>query len=203
VKRTVRGRRGWQTVLDRLQPEEAARVLRSLLEGHPQFVPQAEALARAAVGDVDVEAVADEVEQALPDLDLDDLNERAGRTRWGYVEPTEAAWELLGEAVQPFLDEMKRRIALGFEPATVATCEGIVLGLYRSRDEGADRVLGWAEDFPAETAGHAVETLARESAPRRRRGWQLPQRFVDQLPEWADLIARAAGRRLPARKERR
>jgi hypothetical protein len=189
-------------VLERLQPDEAARVLRSLLDGHPDLVPQAEALARAAVSDVDVEAVADEVEHAVLDLDFDDLNARAGRTRWGYVEPTEAACELLGEAVNPFLDEMQRRIALGFEPAAVATCQGIVLGLYRCRDQGADRVLGWADDFPAETAAHAVETLARESAAKHR-AWRLPQAFVDQVREWADLIKRAADRRPPAARARR
>jgi hypothetical protein len=178
-------------------------VLRSLLERHPKLVPQAEALARAAVSDVDVEAVAGEIEQAVLDLDLDDLNARAGRTRRGYVEPTEAAWELLGEALDPFLSEMKRRMALGFEAAAVATCQGIVLGLYRCRDEGVDRLLGWAEDFPAETAGQAVEMLASESAGRRRGGWQLPQAFVDRVPEWADLIARAAGRGPPDTKKRR
>lgn len=37
----------------------------------------------------------------------------AGRQGWGYVEPTEAAWELLEGALNPFLDEMRRRVELG------------------------------------------------------------------------------------------
>jgi hypothetical protein len=80
-----------------------------------------------------VETIAEEVAAAVLGLDLDDLNTRAGRTRWGYVEPTEAACELLGEALDPFLEEMKRQIDLGFEPAAVGRCQGIVLGLYRCR----------------------------------------------------------------------
>ncbi len=160
-------------------------MLRSLLEGHPELVREAEELARAVVTDVDVEAIAGEVEDAVLGLDIDDLNTRAGRRRSGYVEPTEAAWEMLGEALDPFLDEMKRQIELGFEPAAVGTCQGIVLGLYRCRDLGSDGLLAWAEDFPAETAAHAVATLAR-------RRWRLPQVFVDQVRDWAHLIERAA-----------
>lgn len=123
--------------------------------------------------DVDTQAVADDVEQAVLGLDIDQLHARAGRTRWGYVEPTDAAWELLGEAIDPFLAEMTRHIELAFEAAAIAQCAGIVLGLHRCRGKNSDEILGWAEDFPAETAGHAVATLARESAARYRRAWRL------------------------------
>ena len=90
-------------------------MLRSLLERHPELIAEAEEIASATVTDVDAHAVAEDVEQAVLDRDLDDLNSRAGRHSWGYVEPTEAAWELLAEAVDPFLDEMKRHVELGFE----------------------------------------------------------------------------------------
>lgn len=77
-----------------LKPAESAVVLRSLLERHPELVAEAGEIARATVSDVDAEAVAEQVERAVVDVDLDDLNSRAGRQSWGYVEPTEAAWEL-------------------------------------------------------------------------------------------------------------
>jgi hypothetical protein len=178
-------------VLSRLQGGEAADVLRALLKRHPELAAEAERLAKSVVTDLDVEAVADDVEQAVLDLDLDDLNERAGRKRWGYVEPTEAAWELLEAAVAPYLDEMRRRIELGLEAAAVAACQGIVSGLYRCQGQTTDKVLGWAEDFPAESAGEAVATLARASAAKHRRTWRLPVAFKEQVPEWADLIDRA------------
>jgi hypothetical protein len=153
---------------------------------------------RAIVAHVDAEAVAEDVEETVLGLDLDDLEARAGRKSWGYVEPTEAAWELLGEAVDPFVDEMKRHIRLGFEAAAIATCAGIVLGLYRCRGENSHQLLGCAEDFPAETAEHAVAALARESSAKHR-AWRLPETIVARVPEWADMIGRAsslaAGRR--------
>src|SRR5207253_468947 len=130
-------------VLARLKPDGGGDVLRSLLERHPELVPEVEEIARATVTDVDANVVAEDVEQAVLDLDIDDLNARAGRKSWGYVEPGDAAWELLEEAIDPFLAEMKRHIELGFEAAATATCAGIVLGLYQCRDKSTDRLLGW------------------------------------------------------------
>jgi hypothetical protein len=39
----------------------------------------------------------------------------AGSHEWGYVEPWEAAWEILKETAEPVLDDMKRHIELGLE----------------------------------------------------------------------------------------
>ena len=95
-------------------------------ERHPELVPEAEEIARATVTDVDADAVAEDVAQAVLDLDTD------------------------------------------------------------------DQVLGWAEDFPAETAGHAVATLARESDARHRRTWRLGDAILDQVPKRAAMIGRAS-----------
>ena len=87
-----------EKLLPKLNPAESAGVLHSLLERHPELVAEAEQIAQATVTDVDAETVAEDVEETILGLDLDDLEARAGRKSWGYVEPTEAAWELLGEA---------------------------------------------------------------------------------------------------------
>ncbi len=66
-------------VLARLTPQEGAGVLRTILERHPELAAEAEEIAKATVTDVDAEAVAEDVEQAVLDLDLSELNSRAGR----------------------------------------------------------------------------------------------------------------------------
>ena len=196
--RTGRQRGRADSVLARLRPEEGANVLRSLLERHPKLVSEAEEIATAAVTNVDPDAVAEDIERVVLDLDIEELNARAGRKSWGYVEPTEAAWEILEEAVEPYFEEMKRQIALGFEAAAEATCAGIVLGLYRCLGKSSDQLLGWAEDFPAEAAANAVTTLTRESKAKHKRCWRLPDSIVAQVPEWAGLIGRASKRASPA-----
>ncbi len=191
------------SVLDCLKPGEAESVLRRLLAAHPDLGAEAEQIARSVLGEVSFESVAEEVEHAVRSLDLDDLNSRAGSHAWGYTEPSEAAWELLGEAVDPFLDDMQRQVELGLEAEALEICKGVVLGLYRLRKgTNGDGLLGWAPDFPAETAAHAVYTWrtggdtrkrVAQRDPRKRPGF--PQDFVEKfVPEWGSLIGRTLSR---------
>jgi hypothetical protein len=165
------------SVLQGLSSEEAASVLKRLLERHPELQSEAKTLAVGVLSDVSFLAVADDVEAAVLQFDYDDLNARAGRHSWGYVEPTEAAWELLEEAVRPFIDDMKRFLKAGLEQQASLSCQGIRLGLYRVRSSGND-ILNWAPDFPGEEAGFVLEVWGEG-------GRQLSRDFVnEQVPEW-------------------
>jgi hypothetical protein len=83
--------------LDQLESAEAAFVLRTLLERHGELRSEAEAIARGMLAEISPFSVADDVENAVLQFDSDDLNTRAGNHSWGYVEPSEAAQELLDE----------------------------------------------------------------------------------------------------------
>ncbi len=182
--------------LDQLTADEAATVLRLLLENRPDLKKDVEALAKSVIGDVSVEDVADAVEDEVRSLDLEDLNSRAGSHAHGYVEPSEAAWELVEEAVAPFLDDIKRRAESGQFDAALATCAGVVLGLYRRRDNDREEFLGWAPDSPDEMAGEAVVTLrkalykAKTARGELKDSARLPAIFHEHAPEWADMLER-------------
>ena len=169
---TRKGRCGGN-VIERLDAAGAAQVLRRLLDRHPELAGEAEELAAAEGCDVDADEIADEVAFAVLESGYEELNARAGRHEWGYTEPAAAAREILEEAVQPFLDDLETRIELGFEQAALEVCQGIVEGLYRTRGRGGDRVLGWAEDYPAEGAAEAVWRLASKRVSRHGRKWRL------------------------------
>ena len=185
------------SVLDRLQPEEAHSVLERLLAAHPELRSEAQQIAKSVLSEVEFECVADDVADALLYLGLDELESRAGAHSWGYTEPSEAAWELLEECVLPFIEDMKRQLELGLDVEALEICKGIVLGLYRVSNEQGDYVLGWAPDFPAETAAHTVATWRdggdKKAAGRGHRKQRVfPPDFVKEfVPEWEDLIGRA------------
>jgi hypothetical protein len=189
-------------MLDQLQSGEAALVLRRLLAGHPELLPEAEEIARCTLGDISFETIASEVEDSIRQLSLDDLDGRAGRHSWGYTEPTEAAWQLLEEAVEPFVEDMKRHSGIGLHEEAFEICKGIVLGLYQCRDAGGDEFLGWAEDFPAEAAGNAVTEWIGASKqgssgnePSRNQALLLRE-FVDKhVPEWQWIYKRVTGKK--------
>lgn len=127
------------SVLDKMAPSELATVLRALLKKHPDLRPEAESIAVEMVSSPSVENIAEDVLDAVTSLGIDSFHERAGKQSWGYVEPTEVAWELLGEAVE---DVMKRRMDLGLHEAAQAICCGIVLGLHKGEGGRARRPLG-------------------------------------------------------------
>jgi hypothetical protein len=135
-------------LLDRLKPGEAATVLRHLLKAHPDLSSEAYEIARSLLRQLEYGDVAAEIEDEIRALDYEDLNARAGGHKWGYVEPSEAAWEILEETVEPVLDDMKRHIELGLEAEALEICKGMVLGLYRLSERQGGDVLGWAPDFP-------------------------------------------------------
>jgi hypothetical protein len=182
--------------LERLKPEEAAGVLRHLLEVHPELASEAEGMARSLLHQVDYEDIAAEVEDEIRALDYEVLNARAGRHEWGYVEPSEAAEEILEETVEPLREDMKRHLELGLEAEALEICKGLVLGCYRLSERAGGDVLGWAPDFPGEAAGYALEVwytgtdAPKSQAARRKKRPPLPPDFLNLVPKWIPLIER-------------
>jgi hypothetical protein len=180
--------RSAKSILDSLEPGEKAEVLEALLRMRPELREDAEKLAHGLLIDVDPDAVADAVEWDVRGLSIDELNGRAGRQRGGYVEPTQAAWDLLGETVEPHAREVKRLLTLGLVEQAVATALGVVAGLYRCRDcEDGDLLLSWAPDFPAEEARTLVKELVKA-------GCEVPaQSLADSAAEWVDWLGSGGG----------
>jgi hypothetical protein len=180
-----RGKGSRGNVLGRLSSAEAASVLHHLLQRHPELQPEAENAATDILSQVSFLTVADDVESAVLQFDYDDLNSRAGRHSWGYVEPSEAAGELLEEAVEPFMEDMKRYLELGLEEQALELCQGILLGLYRVRDGEKNDILGWAPDFPGEAAENAFKAWSHAVAAGESGSRRLPRSFVaEHIPEW-------------------
>src|ERR1700676_2625266 len=105
-------KRSASAMLDRLAGEEAIAVLRQLLETHSELRAEAERIARGLISSQSVAEIAAEISDAMIGVDLDALNGRAGKHAWGYVEPGEAAMELLEEAIQDRVEDMKRRVEM-------------------------------------------------------------------------------------------
>jgi hypothetical protein len=113
------------------------------------------------------------------------LNGRAGyRPGVGYVDPSEAADEILDEALQPFLDDLRRRARLGLQPAAADLAVGILLGLYRCRDGGSESLLEYCPDY-------AIERASGVLAQCRKLGIRLPvAELVDLASAWDTIWRR-------------
>ncbi|MBW3603651.1 MAG: hypothetical protein KY460_01875 [Actinobacteria bacterium] len=152
-------------VLDELDAGERSVVLDRLLADHPDLRPEAEALARETLDDVDEDAVAHEVVEIYRDIEIQRIGERVGPRRGrGYIDEHEAAWELLEEALQPFLGQIARRARSGFTDAARRYAAGVLSGLGKLRaDADPDSVFGWGPpEEAADSLGWSVRHAAEE-----------------------------------------
>lgn len=151
-----------QSALAQLNDAEKAAVLDELVEADHDLEERAERAARSRLAQVETGKVASAMTAALLALDQEDLAANAGRTRHGYVEPTEAAWLLLEAAVEPWLEDITRRAHLGLADAARSVGLGILEALQRIEGDlrNDDLLVSWAPDFASETADQVAQVLA-------------------------------------------
>ena len=106
---------------------------------------------------VDADDIAGDVFSSLDILDYDDLNGRAGRTRHGYVEPDQAAWDLFEEALAPFINEMAKNHMRALPVVAKTYCIGIIKGLQRYGESSVSDLSDWLQDAPGEYIDTVVD----------------------------------------------
>ena len=172
-----RPRRRATPSLDRLTTAERGELLGELLTAHPELTDEAERLALARLAAVDVDEVAEAIEWELREADADQLAYRAGRVRGrGYVEVNEAASETLEELLQPELDDLTRRAALGLHEGARQMALGLLRGLANCQDNVEDgTVLAYAgPDVTDDLAWSVRDTLAKA-------GVDLPDDMLEDM----------------------
>ena len=143
--------------LQSIDAVESALVLKALLDENPALTRKAYDAAMNVVCDVDAVSIKEDVYLELHMLSVDDMNNRSGRTRYGYVEPYDAAWEMFEEALEPFVDEMKQNQKRALPLVAKIHCIGIIMGLWCFEKESASDFKGWAADAPREFVHTVVE----------------------------------------------
>ena len=165
--------------LDRLRPQEQAGLLPAVLAAHPELGETLEALALARVGDVDADEIAGELEGLLNDLSLTELAARAGKQPGYYVHETDAANEIVAEALVSYEEDLWRATALDLPDVARTVLLGIVAGLHRCCDAPDGTVLAYAgPDTPAEHAAWLVHKALGA-------GIELdPDEVESRCPDW-------------------
>jgi hypothetical protein len=132
------------------------------------------------LANIDTVQVSDLIVETILELRTEDLANRAGPRRHGYVEPTDAAWQLLEEAIEPWIKDLRRRGRLGFRSAAADLAKALTQALetVEERAEHIDDCLlrQWAPDFPSETMSSVERELnavtgAADSADGSGRPW--------------------------------
>jgi len=152
-----------KSYLQNISFNEASQILKTLLEDNPELVKKAYEIAIRIADNVDIDTIMNDVYSELELLDVDDLYSHSGRTRDGYVDPAEKAWEMFEEALSPFIKEMKKSQKRALPVAAKSHCIGIIKGLQKFDEESYSDFKDWVEEAPDEYIDTVVEEWKKGS----------------------------------------
>ena len=153
-------------IIDHLSPTDALSVLRTLADSDEALARRIAEMATARLSGVDLEEVAAVLYDELDTLEVEEVWDRAGRTRHGYVEPGEAADQMIEEVLEPFLEELTKYQKIGMNTEANRMCMGLLLGLYRFKHESTSEFKDWAPDAPGIFAETVVDAWKAGSPSR-------------------------------------
>jgi phosphoribosyl-ATP pyrophosphohydrolase len=137
-------------ILDKINADDGLAILKKLAEEDASLLKRVEDAALEYFKEVVVEDIADEVFWELDSLEVEDVWDQSGTTRYGYVDSGEKAWEMFEDAIEPYLQELKKCQDLKLDEEAKKYCMGILKGIYKFEKESENEFKEWAIDAPGE-----------------------------------------------------
>jgi hypothetical protein len=153
-------------IIDHISPNDALMILKTLARDDEHLAARIAEIATVHLSDVDPEEVAFELYGELNFLEVEEVWDRAGPTRHGYVDPGEAADQMIEEVIGPYLEELKKYQELGMNVEANRMCMGLLLGLYQFDHESRSKFKDWAPDAPSIFAETVVNAWKAGSPSR-------------------------------------
>jgi hypothetical protein len=170
-------------IIDHLSPNDALSVLRTPANSDEQLARRIAEIATAHLSEVDPEEIAFFLYDELNALEVEEVWDRAGPTRHGYVDPGEAADQMIEEVIDPYLEELKKYQELGMNTEANRVCMGLLLGLYRFDHESTSEFKNWAPDAPSSFAWTVVDAW-KAGAPSRADVAAIKAFIEDEMGGW-------------------
>jgi len=170
-------------MINQLSPQDALAVLKTLARDDEQLAARIAEIATAQLSDIDPEEVAFGLYEELELLEVEEVWDRAGPSHHGYVDPAEAADQMIDEVIAPYLEELKKYQALGMNAQANRMSMGLLLGLYRFEDESTSKFKEWEPDAAGVFAEVAVDAW-KAGDPSRADVKALRTFIKDELSGW-------------------
>lgn len=137
-------------LLSLITAEDAKMILKELVSEDPRIVLQVKRIADELFKKVDIDEVAEEIFYYLNSIEIEEIWDRSGSTRHGYVDPSDEAWEMFGETLESYQSELKKYQSLSLNKAALVYCKGILKGICKFQKESNSEYKDWCEDAPRE-----------------------------------------------------
>ncbi len=135
-------------VLDEISEEDAYIILKRLASEDNNIKKRIEKIALDYLSDVDIDEIAEDVFDELDRIEVEELWDQSGKTRYGYVDPNERAWEMFEEQLEPFIDQMEKYQNLSMHMEAKRYCLGILKGIHKFEKSATTEFADWVIDAP-------------------------------------------------------
>jgi hypothetical protein len=170
-------------VIDQLSPSDALAILRTLAASDEELAACIAEIALARLREVNSDEIAAMVATELDMLEVEEVWDRAGSTRDGYVEPGEAADQMVAEVLEPFLAELKKYQKLGMSAEANQVCMGLLAGLCEFEHESESEFKDWAPDAASVFAEEVVDAW-KAGSPGRADVAAMKSFIAEELGGW-------------------
>ena len=175
---------------------DALAILKVLAARNDNLAREIDAAAKELFSHVEIDEMAANVQMELESLHVEDIWDRSGAKRDGYLDPGEAALEMFGEALRPFQDEADKYRQLSMPQEADLACRGILKGIYDFHKESSTEYGQWAVDAPSDYFGVVLGDWKKLFTGRP----PFPRMTVflqTHCPDWAEWATKSLRSRRP------
>jgi hypothetical protein len=134
-------------IINELSGEDAKRILRILADEDGKTAARIDTLAEEFFETVDHLQISDSVFWELNSLNVEDLWDHSGKTRYGYVEPCDEAYNMVELVLDQYIAEYEKYIRLDKRHAAMEFMIGLIYGINEFDTNGRSEFRDWAEDI--------------------------------------------------------
>lgn len=177
------------SIIDQISESDALVILRCLIRENPKLTQKIEQIAKKHLSAVHIGDVAENLYFDLNRLEVEELWDRSGKTRYGYVDPGEAADAMFEEVLEPYVDELRKYLKLSMHKEAKTYCKGLLLGIRKFETESNTEFKSWAVDIPSERFDELLNI------------WKEKQNNQQDIEEMEQFIDSMDAERTPAIQE--
>ncbi len=170
-------------VLDKVSTEHANEILQRLADENAKISKRIQELALEYLTEVDPDDIAENVFCDLDILNVEDVWKNSGSTRYGYVDPYELAFEMFEEALEPYIDDLRKCQKLSMDEKAKLHCMGILKGIDQFEREGTTEFKDWAVDAPHENFMQVFEEWRNENTNPKNLD-EMDEFIKRNFPKW-------------------
>ena len=151
-------------------------------------------MAKASLSSVNADDIANNLYQRLTSIQVEDLWDNSGKTRWGYKEPFDVAYDMIEEVVSDFVLEMNQYRNLEMKREEKEYCKGIIVGLLKYGTEGGNEFYDWVPGDPYTIAENILDDWKEKNSKEDIEEIQalydsfFSKSVVDELIIWDDEL---------------